>query len=326
MSLRKLSRDVFPPVVALAILVLYGTLAFSYFENIDLFDSFYWTITVLSTVGFGDITPTTIYGKIVFISLIIFGLSIFGYFITIVTSFLTEERIIRNLFARVVEGGKMKNHVILLGWNSYIRYVYDEIKSNGHTPIVVIEDESLGRVLSREGYNVIIASINEEEFPNKVKLNDAKAIVISEEDTTKVILSILKIRRLNKDIPIIASYYEEDLRGVLLQAGANYLVNISEIGGRLLANQVFEPNAASVAIDLLSHGGLDLIEVEVPSKYDGKMIKELISEGLKSKIVIVKRGEETYMIPGEDFVLSCGDKIVLLGLSEILEKEKRMFS
>ena len=324
--LRRLTRDAIPPIIGLGILVLYGTIAFSYFERIDYFDSFYWTITVLSTVGFGDITPTTIYGKIVFITLIILGLSMFGYFITILTSFLTEQRILRDLFIKVIESGKMKNHIILLGWDNYIKYAYDEVKANGYTPIIVVEDEMLGKSLSRKGYNVVVTSIGEENFIDKVRLNSAKAIIISNEDSSKVILTILKIRRMNKEIPIIASYYDKELKEVLLQAGADQLVNLSEVGGRLLANQVFEPYAAKAAIDLLSRGGLDLMEATVSPKNDGKTISSLKKEGMRSNVLMIEREGHVIAVPPDDFTLRSGDKLVLVGLSDILELDKKIVS
>lgn len=75
-----LIKTIGPPSIGLIGLIVYGTLAFSYFEKINYFDSLYWTITVLSTVGFGDITPSTLPRKIIFMSLVLFGLFIIWLF------------------------------------------------------------------------------------------------------------------------------------------------------------------------------------------------------------------------------------------------------
>jgi voltage-gated potassium channel len=66
----------------LAVMVI-GTLGFKFLENLSFFDAFYFTIATISTVGYGDIYPTSTASKIFCIVLIIIGL---GLFLTIVTS------------------------------------------------------------------------------------------------------------------------------------------------------------------------------------------------------------------------------------------------
>ena len=82
-------------IVALAIL---STLIFSYVEKHTLFDSFYWTVTVFSTVGFGDITPHTMIGKVLFIFDAISGITTYIYLITSWQTSLLEARLERKLW------------------------------------------------------------------------------------------------------------------------------------------------------------------------------------------------------------------------------------
>ena len=67
------------PVAALFI----GTVGFMVLENLSFLDALYFTIVTISTVGYGDISPTTAAGKGFSIFLIIIGI---GTFLTIVTS------------------------------------------------------------------------------------------------------------------------------------------------------------------------------------------------------------------------------------------------
>jgi voltage-gated potassium channel len=82
-------------IVALTFL---STFLFSYIENHTLFDSFYWTITVFSTVGFGDITPHTMIGKTLFIFDAISGITPYIYLITSWQTSLLEARLERKLW------------------------------------------------------------------------------------------------------------------------------------------------------------------------------------------------------------------------------------
>ncbi len=322
-SIFRLFRRISIPVIGLFILVIIGSILFSYFEGVSLFNSFYWTITVLSTVGFGDITPHTFYGKILFIVLVVFGLSLFGYFITAVSSFMTEEKVLRSLFTHfMADGGKFKDHIILLGWNNYIKYAYDEIIANKYKALVIVEDEDLAKHLSRAGVNALLGNLSDPKIYNRVNVREAKAIIIASEDHTQTILYTLKIRKINKDIPIIAAYTEKELDDVLKQAGVTKLVNIPDIGGRLLANEVFEPGAAEVAIDLVSRGELDLGEIKISSNLDNISINKVREAGLRSKIVLIKRGSTYIRNPQDDFTLSDGDILVLLGLSSEIDEDK----
>jgi len=95
-------------------LVFVSTVAFSYIERHTLFDSLYWTITVLTTVGFGDITPHTILGKLLFIFDAISGISTYVYLITSWQSSLVEARLERKLW-KLTEANKSKSDRWLAG-------------------------------------------------------------------------------------------------------------------------------------------------------------------------------------------------------------------
>ena len=82
-------------IIALTIL---STLIFSIVERHTLFDAFYWTITVFSTVGFGDITPHTMIGKLLFIFDAISGITTYIYLITSWQTSLIEARLERKLW------------------------------------------------------------------------------------------------------------------------------------------------------------------------------------------------------------------------------------
>jgi voltage-gated potassium channel len=67
-------------------------------EHHTLFDSFYWTITVFTTVGFGDITPHTIVGKLLFLLDAISGITTYIYLITSWQTSVIEARLERKLW------------------------------------------------------------------------------------------------------------------------------------------------------------------------------------------------------------------------------------
>ncbi len=65
------------------IIILTGSIGFMLLEDLSFFDSVYFTIVTISTVGYGDVHPTTTASKVFGIILIIFGI---GTFLTIVSN------------------------------------------------------------------------------------------------------------------------------------------------------------------------------------------------------------------------------------------------
>lgn len=70
--------------LAIFILILIiGTFSFSIIENISLTDAFYFTIATISTVGYGDVHPTTETGKMLAVLIIVMGV---GTFLGVITN------------------------------------------------------------------------------------------------------------------------------------------------------------------------------------------------------------------------------------------------
>lgn len=72
----------------------------------SIFDAFWWTLTTLTTVGYGDIVPITSEGRIIGIILMIFGISIWTATISLLTVTLVEKKYER--------GKKLKTDLIVL--------------------------------------------------------------------------------------------------------------------------------------------------------------------------------------------------------------------
>ena len=90
------SDEAFRTLLALVVsLLLSGTVFFTLVEGWSVLDSLYFSVTTLTTVGFGDPAPATAAGKIFTMVYIFVGLGVIGGFINVLA---------KHTFARRMRG------------------------------------------------------------------------------------------------------------------------------------------------------------------------------------------------------------------------------
>ena len=96
-------------LITTIILIVLGALAMSYLENMDIGDSIWWSFVTTTSVGYGDIYPTTNLGRIIAVLLMITGLGFVGMLSgTIATYFLAEKKGKNSYRGSVIEDIKDK--------------------------------------------------------------------------------------------------------------------------------------------------------------------------------------------------------------------------
>lgn len=128
-------------LLILLIVVVIGTIGFHGIEKWSLIDSFYTTMTTLSTVGYGDYTPKTTQGKVFTVLIIILGVGTMLYSFGLISETVIEGRL-RKLLGRgklkkMID--KMNNHYIICGCGRIGYLICRELIAE-KVPCVVIDN------------------------------------------------------------------------------------------------------------------------------------------------------------------------------------------
>ena len=147
-------------VMLIAILV-FGTLAYHYLEGWPIFDCLYMTVITITTTGYREVGRMSIYGKILSMFLMLFGVGIFMYTINVLVPVLVERRI--RGWEKMLE--KIRDHYIICGFGLMGREVAKELDSEK----VVVIDKDINKVnLARErGYLAVHGDATDEEVLEK---------------------------------------------------------------------------------------------------------------------------------------------------------------
>ena len=104
------SDEAFRMLLALVVsLLLSGTTFFTLVEGWSVLDSFYFSVTTLTTVGFGDPAPTTALGKIFTILYIFVGLGVIGGFINVLAKHTFARQRARGGVSEAQQEGKVED-------------------------------------------------------------------------------------------------------------------------------------------------------------------------------------------------------------------------
>ncbi len=297
------------------------------------FDSFYWALVTMSTVGYGDITPQTNEGRIVSLVLIVAGLGVISFFTSIIVSAFSEKmhEIRTNRVFSEVERKHIE--VVICGFGRVGQVVADRLAKD-KTPFVVIEPvEEIFRLAQQKGFLAVQANAEDSELLASLGVNGraSRLLCLTGDDVINVYIT-LSARQMNPDIEIIARASHQENVIKMQLAGANYAVAPYEVVGLIAAEYVGQPVAFEAIYGLITGEqdvGIDAVRIHKSSVLDGHRIGDVnfrerklipfgvVREGDSEHEISAFRfdlhGRNFYFNPEDDFVLQEGDFLVMFG-------------
>jgi len=200
----------------------------------------YWTLTVMTTLGFGDITFTSDIGRLFSILVLLSGVVLLlvmlpFLFIRLFYAPWLEARVRLRAPRAAPEG--MHGHVIVARYDAIAEGLVERLTA-AEIPYVVIEPDPV-RAGQLFGDRVsIVTGENDSRFTyERAAARAARMVLANSEDTTNTNIT-LTVREVAPDLSIVAIVEEEDSIDVLHLSGASSVLPLKHQLGDYLANRV----------------------------------------------------------------------------------------
>ena len=221
---------------------------------------FYWTLVVMTTLGFGDITFTSDIGRVFSIVVLLSGVVLLlvmlpFLFISLFYAPWLEARL--KLRAPREVAPDTRGHVILTEYDAIAAGLIPRLETE-RIPYRVIEPDPVkaARMLD-EGIQVVAGENDSSATYQRTNATKARLLLANCEDTTNTNIT-LTAREIAADLPIVAIVEEEDSIDVLQLSGATTVLPLKHRLGEYLASRADTGGDAHV---IGAYRGLQIAEI-----------------------------------------------------------------
>jgi voltage-gated potassium channel len=226
----------------LLLIVMIGTAGFHFLERVDIITSFYWTIVTVATIGYGDVVPQTMAGRIFSIIIIISGVSVALYTFTAAMAFSVEGQLktIMGVTKMQEKIDQMKEHVIVCGYGKVGKNIVSNLIKE-KIPLVVIEkDNAALEVLSRNNILHVVGDATYQEILEMAGTSRGKVLISCLSNDADNLYVIMEAREMNPKIRLILRASRPESVKRFLKLGADKVILPEEAGAIQMAGAAKE--------------------------------------------------------------------------------------
>ena len=286
----------------------------------------YWTITTMSTLGYGDITFTSDAGRLfslwVLLSGVVYMLVLLPFFVIqyVVTPWLDRRRAART--PRRVPPA-LRDHVLLVGSDAVTQTFAARAERSRVPAVVVLEDVTLAGELHDQGRNVVVGPLDSAATYRSAGASRARMVVSTLSDTANTNVAFT-VRQAAARVPIAVTASKPVSVDVLDLAGADHVLELGAVLGREMASRVLGSTGRFHAI-----GSFGTTIIAEAAARGTALVGLTLGEALvllRSRVrilAIMRKGRLRPMAP--DVRITDGTVLVLAGLEADLAQWNEQF-
>jgi Trk K+ transport system NAD-binding subunit len=275
---------------------------------------FYWTLTVMSTLGFGDITFRSdagrLFSMVVLLSGVIFLLIVLPFaFIQFFFAPWLEARSAMRTPRAVPEG--TEGHVIITHYDPIAVSLTQRLSYYGRPYWVIEPDVKAAMDLHDSGIRVVVGDRDKVETYQAMRAERAALLVATGDDYVNT-NTVFTAREMAPEVPIVSIVRSADSVDILELAGSTHVLHAPELLGRALARRTLGGDMRASTIGQFG----DLLIAEAPVTGTPLMGKHLADSRLREAtgltvVGVWERGR--FEMPTPETILGHSTALVLAG-------------
>jgi voltage-gated potassium channel len=200
----------------------------------------YWTLTVMSTLGFGDITFQTDLGRLFSILVLLSGM----VFLLILLPFTFIEFFYEPWMKAQVErraprrvDDDVSGHVIVTSVDAVTSALVRRLEGHGVDHLVLTATGDEARTLQDRGFLVAVGAVDDPETWRKIGVERAALVLTTGSDVANSNIAF-QVREVSPSVPIVTTAHSESSVDVLQLAGSTHVLRLEQLIGEAFARRV----------------------------------------------------------------------------------------
>lgn len=288
---------------------------------------FYWTLTVMSTLGFGDITFHTDYGRLFSIVVLLSG----TMFMLVLLPFTFIEFFYQPWMAaqaaarapRQLPAGT-KDHVLLTSHDAVAAALIRRLEQYELPYALLVADLDEALRLHDQGLHVVLAAPDDLQAWRQLRVEDAALVACTASDVANT-TAAFTVQEVSADVPVITTAMDEASVDILELAGSRYVLRLEQMIGQSFARRTLGGDAMSHVI-----GQFDELHIAEANAHRTPMVGHTLREAkLREQLGVTVIGvwERGRFEPATaDTMIHENTVLVMVGSRQTLTNYDEMFA
>ncbi|MCY0881265.1 MAG: potassium channel family protein [Firmicutes bacterium] len=300
------SHQIWRVVFLTLFFLLLGSVLFAWQEHVAWFTGLYWAVTTATTVGYGDVVPTNTIGRIIAMGTMVTTIPLAGYLLSLMASNATEIRLRKVLGLERLED--LRQHVVIVGFNSRAQVVLEELALSGKMQVVVANVDS---TLLPNHVRLVKGDPTEETTLSRAQPHKAEMAVVTADTDGDILLSAIALHHLAPQLPIIALAKSPKVAAALEDLGTSVSVSADQLLGHTLAKSMEAPHAGQLLLKLVDCPEHQIQEIPVNAKQVGQKLSAV--RDMPDAVVLGLVHESTVRLGlAQDPIIMPGDALLVM--------------
>jgi len=296
-------------------------------EKFQWFDGIYWTMVTMTTLGYGEITFQSGWGKLFSIGVMLFGMmSMLVILPFAFIRFAYEPWMEAQNTARTPRSlpEDTEGHVIITYLDPVSRALIHKLGQYTIPYVLLVADKDEALRLHDQGFAVAVGDSDDPEAYRNVRVEQAAMVVATGKDEANANIAFTVRELVDNNVRVVTLAKSEASIDILELAGSRNVIRLGEMMGQFLARR-------TIGNDALAHviGHFDELLIAEAMVMGTPLVGKTLAEcnfremTHTSVVGVWDRGE--YKGAGPDTIISESTVLVLAGSKEMIQNYNQVF-